>query len=107
MKKNMMTVAIMAMCAVILILNLIMFFVMIPSFNKYNTLVNKVASNIDLEIESQNKEEEQTDVSEWEPIEIKFENKQTINLKRDEDDTDAHYAILESFTVSFNKEADD
>ena len=107
MKKNMLTVAIAAISVVNLILLMVMFFVMIPTFNKCNTLITKVASAVDLSIESTNKEEEQTDVSEWDPIKITFETKQTINLKRDEGDTGAHYAILESFTVSFNKKADD
>lgn len=105
MKKNILTIVIMASTVLNLVLTIIMVFAIVPAMNKTNKLVDKVAAVIDLELE---KEEDQSyDIGELDPFEVKFDNKQTINLKSEGDGSEAHYVVLEGFTVSFNKEADD
>ncbi len=105
MKKNILTIVIMACTVLNLVLNIIIIFSIVPASNKTNKLVDKVASVIDLELEKE--EENDYDViNDLEEYEIKFDNKQTINLKQG-DDGQSHYVILEGVSVSFNKEADD
>lgn len=105
MKKNILTIVIMASTVLNLVLTIIMVFTIVPAMNKTNKLVDKVAAVIDLEIE---KEEDQAyDFGELETFEVKFDNKQTINLKQEEGSKESHYVIIDGFTVSFNKEADD
>ena len=56
MKKNILTIVIMASTVLNLVLTIIMVFSIVPAMNKSNKLVDKVASVIDLELE---KEEDQ------------------------------------------------
>lgn len=105
MKKNILTIVIMASTVLNLVLTIIMVFTIVPAMNKTNKLVDKVAAVIDLELE---KEEDQSyDIGELDPFEVKFDNKQTINLKSEGEGSEAHYVVIDGFTVSFNKEADD
>ncbi len=104
MKKNILTIVIMASTVLNLVLTIIMVFSVVPAMNKTNKLVDKVASVIDLELEKE--EDKNYDVKDLEPFDIPFENKQTINLKQG-GDGESHYVILEGISVSFNKEADD
>lgn len=105
MKKNILTVVIMASTVINLILTIVMVFSIVPAMNKTNKLVDKVASVIDLEIEKE--EDQQYSVEDLEAYTIAFESKQTINLMPEPGDNDSHFVILEGVVVSFNKEADD
>lgn len=105
MKKNILTIVIMASTVVNLILTIVMVFSIVPAMNKTNKLVDKVASVIDLEIEKE--EEADYSVEDLEAYDITFESKQTINLKADEGDTESHFVVLDGITVSFNKSAED
>mgnify|MGYP000771856526 FL=1 len=107
MKKNILTVIIMACTCINLILTIIIVFSVVPAMNKTNTLISKVASIIDLEIESTKTEEDEYSVEDLEDYTCAFENKQTLNLKADAGDTESHYAILESVVITFNTEAED
>ena len=66
MKKNILTIVILAMCFVNIVLSAILIFVMIPTANKSIRLVNKVAQIIDLELESPETSMESIDVSDIE-----------------------------------------
>lgn len=105
MKKNILTIVIMTASLLNLVLTIVIVFAVVPTMNKTSQLVDKVATAIDLET----KEEEAGDYSieSLEPYSITFENKQTINLKPDEGDKEAHFAILEGVTISLNTEAED
>lgn len=107
MKKNILTVVIMACTCINLILTIVIVFAVVPAMNKTNTLINKVASIIDLEIESTTSEEEDYSVADQEDYPCTFESKQTLNLKADAGDTESHYAILESVVITFNTKAED
>lgn len=52
MKKNLITVIILALCVVNLILNVMLVFVCMPSARKTNNLINEIASVLNLELES-------------------------------------------------------
>ncbi len=105
MKKNILTIVIMASTVMNLILTIVMVFSIVPAMNKTNKLVDKVASVIDLEIDKE--EEAEYSVEDLEAYPITFESKQTINLKPDGGDTESHYVVIDGITVSFNKEAED
>ena len=51
MKKNLITVIILALCVVNLILNIIIVFVCMPSAKKTNNLITEIASRLNLELE--------------------------------------------------------
>lgn len=107
MKKNIMTVIILAATVVNMILTIIVVFSVVPAMNKSNALVEKIATIVDLEIDSQNEEEQTYTIDDLETSELKFATKQTINLKPTEGDAEPHYAMLESVTVSYNTKEED
>lgn len=105
MKKNILTIVIMAVTVLNLVLTIIMVFSIVPAANKTNKLTDKVATVLDMELEKE--EEEEYSYKQLESYDISFDNKQTINLKQEPGDNTSHYVILEGVSVSFNKEADD
>ncbi len=98
MRRNILTVIIMAMCLVNIILSAVLIFVMVPASNKTTKLVNKVAQIIDLELESPENSIENLSVSDIETYLI--EEKISCRLA-DSDDKD-HYAVL-YLSLSLNK----
>lgn len=107
MKKNILTIVIMASTLLNLILTIVIVFSVVPAMNKTGKLVDKVASVIDLEIESKTSEEDSYSVSDLEVEKITYDNSVKINLQKDEGDDTAHYALLDEIVVSFNKMAED
>ncbi len=105
MKKNILTVVILASCIVNLVLTAILVFSVVPAMNKTNKLIDKVAEVIDLETEK--KEEEDYKIEDLIVVEIPFESKRTINLKADKGDTEAHFAMIDGISVSLNPAAED
>ncbi len=105
MKKNILTIVIMASTVLNLVLTIVMVFSILPAMNKTNKLVDKVASVINLEIEP----EEAADykVEDLDTYAITFESKQTINLRSDGGDSESHFVVIDGITVSFNKNSDD
>ncbi len=75
MKKNILTIVIMAASIINLVLTAVLIFSVMPAMNKTSNLIDKVASVIDLEIESKNEKNEQTPV---ENLEV-FEKRQGMN----------------------------
>lgn len=98
MKKNILTVVILAMALINIVLSAVLIFVIVPTSNKTNNLINKVAQIIDLELESPEGPIEDLAVSDIETYEI--EDKLTINLKKIDDNK--HYVIL-YVSLSINK----
>lgn len=107
MKKNILTIVIMAASIVNLVLSAVLIFSVMPAMNKVNNLIDKVASVIDLEIESKDEKDEMTPVENLEMFEIPYESNVNINLQKDAGDTESHYAVISAIRVSFDKEADD
>lgn len=106
MKKNILTIVIMAATLVNVILSLVLVFTVMPAMNKTSALIDKVASVIDLEIEDANEEQEYT-IDDLETYVKKYEAAVNINLKKDAGDDANHYAQLSGWTLSFNSKADD
>ena len=107
MKKNILTIVIMAASLINLVLSAVLVFSVMPAMNKTSNLVDKVASIIDLEIEPQDSEEDQYSITDLKVYEIVMENSLKINLQKDPGDTAAHYVVLDGITVSFNPDAED
>lgn len=107
MKKNIFSIIITALTVVNVVLTAILFFVMMPTFQKTNELVTKVASVLNIELaEGGTAVEEQYKISDLEYTEVAFDAQQTINLNKGGDGK-AHYALFDGYTVGVNKEADD
>lgn len=108
MKKNILTIVIMAATLINLILSVVLVFSVMPAMNKTGNLVDKVASIIDLEIDAKEEEEEYT-IDDLVPYNIDYEKSLKINLQRDPGDESgsAHYAIFDGIVVSFNQNAED
>ena len=107
MKKNILTIVIMAATLINVILSAVLVFSVMPAMNKTSNLVDKVASVIDLEIEDANAEEQEYTMDDLDPYKKTYDTAVNINLKKEAGDDANHYAQLAGFTVSFNKKAED
>lgn len=103
MRKNILTIIIMAICLANLALTAVLVFAIVPEANKSVKLINKVAQIVDLELESPENEIENLNVSDIETY--LFEDKLTCRLA-DRGDGEEHYAIL-YLSLSLNKTHDD
>ena len=83
MKKNILTIIVMAVSIVNLVLGIVLVFSIVPASNKTAALVDKVAYT------------------------KTYDSAVNINLKKDAGDDSNHYAQLAGFTISFNSKADD
>ena len=101
MKKNILTIIVMAVSIVNLVLGIVLVFSIVPASNKTAALVDKVASVIDLNIDDPNSEEQEYTIDDLVASAV------NINLKKDAGDDSNHYAQLAGFTISFNSKADD
>ena len=110
MKKNILSIVILALCLINMVLTSVMIFTIVPTNNKTNRLISQISSVIDLELESpEDAEEEQIPVTEIEPYKVtngESGGALTINLKQGEDNKD-HYAMLDSVTLSVHKKSKD
>ena len=83
MKKNMLTILVIAICVVNMVLTSIMMFVMMPAFSNMNNVISQVAAILNLELESSGDNEPSYSISDIEVKSVKFTedgNNQTINL---------------------------
>ena len=108
MKKNIFSVIITVLTVVNVVLTAIMFFVMVPTFNKTNNLITQVASVLNLELDGDSDASADADYSmkDLEDTPVTFDSQQTINLKTGADGSQ-HYAMISGYTISVNKKADD
>ncbi len=97
MKKNILTIIIMAITLINTILLAVLIFAIVPTANKTMKLIDQVNSIVDLELESPEGEQEEIAVSDIATYNIA--DKLTINLKSD--DGESHYAILK-VSISMN-----
>ena len=101
MKKNIFSVIITVLTVVNVVLTAIMFFIMVPTFNKTNNLITQVASVLNLELDGDSDAKGDADYKISD-----LDSQQTINLKTGSDNSQ-HYAMLSGYTISVNKKADD
>ena len=78
MKKNLITVLILALCIINLAFNILLVFTFLPSVKKTNKLVGDIMAVLDLEIASQNQGGNGFDVSNLAPFQLEQSN--PINL---------------------------
>ena len=104
MKKNLVTVIILALCLINLVFNILLVFVFMPSASKTNKLITDIASVLDLEIQSQaNGDNAGIDVSDLAPF--KLEQGNPINLAADGSGT--VHVVQYGLTINLDSKADD
>lgn len=101
MKKNILTIIIMAIVLINTILTGLLIFTIVPSTNRTNKLVSKVASIVDLELESPDTDT----LSVMDIVKHEIDGELTINLKKGADG-EANYALV-SVTLSMNSKHKD
>lgn len=106
MKKNMLTIVILASSVVNLILSIVLVFSLVPMTNKTTALVEKVASVVDLEIDADKEKDDGYNVAELIPYTITYDKDVKINLKAGTDGKQ-HFGIISGIVVSFNPNTDD
>jgi flagellar basal body-associated protein FliL len=108
MKKNILSVIIAALTVVNVVLTAIMFFVMLPTFQKTNKLITDVASVLNLELETDKSASGDADytIKDLSSSPVAFESTQTLNLGSGKDGNQ-HYAKLDGYTLSLNTKAKD
>lgn len=108
MKKNIFSVIITALTVINVVLTAIMFFVMLPTFQKTNNLITQVAAvlNLDLDADSAADPDSNYTIQDMTPIAVDFDKDSTYNLKSDADGK-AHYAMLSGYVIYLNAKSDD
>lgn len=108
MKKNILTIIIMALTVINVILTAVVLFSAVPALNRTDNLIKKITEVVDLELESSEQADDNS-------VSIKDrENHQftssagtlTINLQTGQDGK-SHWAQLDSVYVTVNKEGED
>lgn len=97
MKKNLITVVILALCVVNLVLNIIIVFVCMPSAKKTNSLITEIASVLNLELETSG-ERPKVDLKNMATFDVEA---QVVNLK-DDASGDKHYVQM-GLTLELDK----
>lgn len=103
MKKNLITVIILAICVVNLILNVMLVFVCMPSAKKTNNLITEIASVLSLELESKGEEEQPT--VKLDDIATYNVEAQLINLK--DDGSGKKHIVQVGLTLELDKSSRD
>lgn len=106
MKKNILTIIILAATIVNLTLSAIVLFAVVPTTRQVNNLVTKVVQMLDLEIQEPiaSQEENKVDVADMTHYAVAKEL--VIPLTKIEGDTKNHYVVIQA-TVTLNSKAED
>lgn len=106
MKKNILTIIILAATLVNLTLSAVMVFVYLPNAQKMNQLISKVCQVIDLELESPINQEEEEEVVEVENLEsYMIGSDMIVSLKKGADGKNYYASVTASLVL--NKKAED
>ncbi len=103
MKKNLITVLILALCIINLVFNILLVFTFVPSVKKTNKLVGDIMAVLDLEISSQNGGNGGFDVSNLSPFQLEQSN--PINLAAD--GSGSLHVVQYGLTINLDKTAAD
>lgn len=106
MKKNILTIIVIAICVVNMVLTSVMLFVMLPAFSSMNKIVTQVSSILNLELESGDNTYSLADL---EVKTVTFDaggNSQTINLMPS-GDNESHFGIITGVKFNLNTTAED
>ena len=105
MKRNLLTIIILALGILNMVLTAVIVFAVVPTTMRTNTLISKVASTIDLELESPDADNpNKIDIADIEVYNIPED--MTINLTKEPNDTKSHYALV-SVSLSINTKSED
>lgn len=105
MKKNLISIIILALLIVNVVLTAIMMFSVTSASKKTAALVDNIATALDLELVSNQEEEVEEVVSMADTETYSFAENMTIPLKKSEGDDKDHYCIV-SVTLAINTKAD-
>lgn len=105
MKKNLITVVILALVLVNLILTAILMITILPETKKANQLITQVCSAIDLELKSGSTSSDAEVVPLDKIATLDIAEDMTINLRVGEDGSSNHYAVLTA-SISMNTESE-
>ena len=105
MKKNILSIIVIALLIINIVLNVVMLFAIVPSSKKASKLIDKVASAIDIEIESDT-EGKDYEISYLVPYVFTSENL-TISLKKMDGDNKDRYAVITGISISLNTKDED
>lgn len=100
MKKNILSIVMIALLVVNLILNVVIIFSIVPAANKANSLITQVCTALDLELEATAAENGESTITIDQIATYDIVDKLTINLKNNGDGQD-HFAVV-SVTLSMN-----
>ena len=103
MKKNLITVLILALCIINLAFNILLVFTFVPSVKKTNKLVGDIMAVLDLEIASQSAGNSGFDVSNLAPFQLEQSN--PINLAAD--GSGELHVVQYGLTINLDKTAAD
>lgn len=103
MKKNLITVIILAISIINLVFNILLVFVFMPSASKTNKLITDIAAVLDLEIASQTAGSEGFDVSNLAAFQLEQGN--PINLASD--GSEDKHVVQYGLTINMDKTASD
>lgn len=104
MKKNLITVVILALVLANLILTAILTITILPETKKANALITQISSAIELELDSGTADADAVKVPMDKVVPYNIEDSMTINLK-DSGDGKTHIAVL-TVSLSMNSESD-
>jgi flagellar FliL protein len=102
MKKNILTIIILATTLINMTLMIVMLFVFLPNVKQTNNLITKVAQTVDLELENVVVKEDKVSISDIEPYKPTDASGLTINLKKEPGDNKTHYAAVK-WSLVLNK----
>lgn len=105
MRKNLISVIILALCIVNLILNALMVFVFVPSMKKTDNLVTEIAAILDLELDKQGNASGAAGISIENVQNYSLSETTTINLKSD--GTDANHYVVIGIAISMDGSSED
>lgn len=104
MKKNMLSIIILAVGILNVILGAVIVFAVVPTSIRTNNLISKVASTVDLELSSSSDSNNQVKIEDIENYPI---DNITMTLKRGQNDSKNHYAQVSSVSLSINTKSKD
>lgn len=100
MKKNILTIIIMAIVLINTVLTAVMIFVIVPTSNRTTKLVDKIASIVDLELQDPSADNAQLTVLDKQNVDLTGDLKITL---KEGSDGKLHYALIPGITLTLNK----
>lgn len=98
MKRNMLTIVILALSIVNLVLTALIVFSVVPNVNKTNNLIDQVAKIINLDLEAQNGNEKIMTPDDLDNYAL--EEEVIINLKKDTGSSKERYAVVSKISIT-------